>query len=231
MSRRARRLILRGGGLVAGTLTAAYLLSGRERQLRWGATDAERDECLPGDDLIPAPDLTSTRAITVNASRDDVWPWLAQVGQGRGGFYSYDRLENLVGCRIHSADSIVPEWQDPGVGDRVGLAPEVGLEVAQIVPGRSLVLRGGIPLGRVPPPYDFSWAFVAREQPDGATRLLVRERYAYTRGWAALIIEPVSVISLVMSRAMLRGIKHRAERRGASATGVTASPSGREGPR
>jgi hypothetical protein len=131
---------------------------------------------------------------------------------GRGGLYSYDVLENLVGCDIHSADRIVPEWQDVGVGDEVKLHPEVPLEVAALEPGRSLVVRGAVPMGSSAPPYDFTWAFVLRELPDGTTRLLVRERYAYTRWWASLLVEPVAAVSFVMSQKMLRGIRDRAER-------------------
>src|SRR6478736_1605922 len=80
----------------------------------------------------PSPEMTSTRAITVPTSAEHVWPWIVQLGQGRGGFYSYDFLENLVGCDIHSADRIVPEWQDVVVGDEVRFAPEVGLAVASL---------------------------------------------------------------------------------------------------
>jgi hypothetical protein len=105
---------------------AAYFLVVRPWQLRWGATDEERGATLDGDDLIANPDLVATRAITVHALADQVWPWIAQLGQGRGGFYSYDALENLVGCDIHSADRVVPEWQDLKVGDQVKLSPEVG---------------------------------------------------------------------------------------------------------
>jgi hypothetical protein len=94
----------------------------------------------------------ATRAITVHAPAAQVWPWIAQLGQGRGGFYSYDTLENLVGCDIHSADRIVPQWQDLKVGDQVKLHPEVGLGVAVVEQGRVLVLRGGVPMGSVPPP-------------------------------------------------------------------------------
>jgi hypothetical protein len=177
-----------------------------------GATDDEADGPLPGDDLIPHSDLSATRAITVRASADQVWPWIAQLGQGRGGFYSYDLLENLAGCDIHSADRIIPEWQTIRVGAEVKLAPQVGLEVAALKPARALVLRGGVTMGSTPPPYDFSWAFVLREQPDGTTRLLVRERYGYTRWWAPLLVEPVQVVSFVMSQKMLRGIRDRAER-------------------
>src|SRR6266516_4288001 len=200
------------GVTATGGALAAYILLGRSRQLRWGATDQESDGSLPGDEFIADPGLTATRAITVRASADRVWPWIAQLGQGRGGFYSYDFLENLVGCDIHSADRIVREWQDVAVGDEVRLAPEVALIVASLERGRSLVLRGGIPIGHTAPPYDFTWAFALRDEPDETTRLGVRERYAYARPWARLIVEPAEAISFVMSQKMLRGIKDRAER-------------------
>jgi hypothetical protein len=200
------------GATAIGGAVAAYILLARPRQLRWGATDQETDEPLPGDDLIASPDLTATRAITIRVPADQVWPWIAQLGQGRGGFYSYDFLENLVGCDIHSADRIVPEWQDIGVGDEVRLAPKAGLAVAFLERGRSLVLRGGIPMGNTAPPYDFIWAFVLRDEPDGSTRLLVRERYAYMRPWARFLVEPAEAVSFMMSQRMLRGIRNRAER-------------------
>jgi hypothetical protein len=180
--------------------------------LRWGATDDELNDTLPGDGLVPAADLTATRAVTVHAPADRVWPWLAQLGQGRGGFYSYDLLENLVGCDIHSAERVVPEWQSIGVGDAVYLHPEVALVVAVVEQGRALVLRGGVPIGRTPPPYDCTWAFVLRDQADGSTRLVVRERYGYSRRWARLLVEPTELISFLMSRRMFHGIKERAER-------------------
>ena len=200
--------------LAIGLAAAAYVCFARPRQLRWGATDQESDEPLPGDALIANPDLTATRAITVHTSADQVWSWIAQLGQGRGGFYSYDALENLVGCHIHNADQIVPQWQDLNVGDQVKLHPEVGLDVAMVEPGRTLVLRGGVPIGAAAPPYDFTWAFVLQEQPEGTTRLLVRERYAYTQQWAPVLVEPVAVVAFVMTQRMLRGIKDRAERGG-----------------
>jgi hypothetical protein len=197
--------------IALGAAGAAYFLFARRRQLRWGTTDEESRELLPGDDLIVEPDLIATRAISVRSSADHVWPWIAQLGQGRGGFYTYDFLENLMGCDIHSADRIVPEWQDVAVGDEVNLYPDGPLEVAALHPGRALVIRGAV-MGNLPPPYDFTWAFVLREQPDGTTRLLVRERYAYTRLWAPLLVEPAALVSFVMSQKMLRGIRDRAER-------------------
>jgi hypothetical protein len=194
-----------------GVAAAAYILFARPRHLRWGASARECAASLPGDDFIVSPDLVATRAITVRTSPGRVWPWIAQLGQGRGGFYSYDFLENLAGCDIHSADRIVPEWLDIKIGDEIKLAPAVGLEVIALEPGRSLVLRGGVPVGTAPPPYDFTWAWVLRDEPDGTARLLVRERYAYTRPWARFLVEPVEAVSFVMSQKMLRGIRDRAE--------------------
>ena len=156
----------RYAGVTAVGIAAAagYALIARPWHLRWGTTGEESNEPLPGDELVAEADLTATRAITIRAPVEQVWPWIAQLGQGRGGFYSYDFLENLVGCRIHSADRIVSEWQDIRVGDEVRLAPEVALVIASLDQGRSLVLRGGIPMGKSAPPYDFTWAFTLRDR-------------------------------------------------------------------
>ena len=207
------RLSTRGRRYVAAAAAAGtFVVLVRSRCLRWGATDPEVVWPLAGDDLIPNPNLTATRAITVDACSDRVWPWIAQLGQGRGGFYSYDFLENLVGCDIHSADRIVDEWQHVGVGDQVKLAARapVSLEVAAREPGQWLVLRGASAATN-PPPFDFTWAFVLRGQSNGSTRLLVRERYGYKRSWARLMVEPVQAISFVMTQKMLRGIRDRAQ--------------------
>jgi hypothetical protein len=190
---------------------AALALMGRTRLLRWGATDEEIAALQPGDGLIGDANVTATRAITIRCSPDVVWPWVAQLGQGRGGFYSYDFLENLVGCDIHSADRVVPEWQQLEVGDEVRLAPTAGLKVAILEPGRALVIQGSLPIARRPP-FDSTWAFILCEQPDGTTRLLSRERYGYRRWWAPFVVEPTQAISFVMSRKMLLGIRNRVER-------------------
>lgn len=191
---------------LAGAMVAAPIL--RARCLRWGATDDETTMALPGDEFIAYPDLTATRAITIGTGTDEVWPWIAQLGQGRGGFYSYDALENLVGCNIHSADRIVAEWQHITVDDVVYLYPGVGLTVVAVQPERALVLRGAVPGGS---PYDFTWSFVLLAATATTTRLVVRERYGYKRRRAALLVEPVELVSFVMTQRMLRGIRDRAE--------------------
>jgi len=198
------------------TLLLGYVVLLRRPQLTWGATPAEAGMRLPGDEVLPRSDLTATRGITIEASPAQVWPWLVQLGQGRGGFYTYDALENLVGCDIHSADEIVPAWQHLEVGDEVRLHPEVALTVAEVEPDHALVLRGAVSAtgDQQAAPYDFTWAFVLRAEGAAATRLLVRERYAYLQPAAAALVEPVAVVSFVMTQRMLRGIRDRAEHAG-----------------
>lgn len=191
----------------------------RTWMLHFGATEAELDVRLPGDELIASPDLVATRVVGIAAPPEDVWPWVAQLGQGRGGFYSYDFLENLVGCDVRSADHVEQRWQDVRVGDPFRLHPDVALEVVEVEPGRALVVRGAVgATGAVgtssagAPPYDFTWAFALRRGRNGGTRLLVRERYGYTRKSAALLVEPVAVVSFVMTQKLLRGLRDRVER-------------------
>lgn len=200
----AARSVLALGGAVGAAWWA------RRRALGWGATRAERVATLPGDGLVRVADLTATRAVTVAAAPAGVWPWVAQIGQGRGGFYSYDVIENLLGMDIHSADQVIPRWQAVQVGDAVYLAAQVALTVVVVDPGRALVLRGAVPVGGAPSPYDFTWAFVLLDGPAGRTRLVVRERCAYLTWWAPFVVEPVQVASRIMTAGMLRGISARA---------------------
>lgn len=211
--------------LGATAMTALTVVTLRWSALHWGATTEESREHLPGDEILPSPGLVATRAITIEAPPEQVWPWVAQIGADRGGFYSYDRLENLAGCRIRSADTVVDEWQHLTPGDVVRLHPQVALAVASVDPGHSLVLHaGGAKTGEptdespdvstdpAAAPYDFTWSFVLRRHPHRATRLVVRERFAYTHPWSPLLVEPVSAASSLMSRKMLHGIRERAER-------------------
>lgn len=216
------------GGLAALAAAAVVALYPRARRgvLTWGATEDEVRAVLPGDELAPNADLVATRAVDIDAAPHEVWPWLAQIGSGRGGMYSYDALENVVGCEMSSADDVVPEWQDIEVGDVVHLHPDVSLPVAVVEKDRALVLHGAGPTvapvraggltgpdaDESTPPFDFVWAFVLVERPDGRTRLVVRERYAYRTPWAGTVVEPVAWVSWFMTERMLRGIRERAER-------------------
>lgn len=191
-------------GLASAAAVSACAV-GRARMLHAGATATERAMPLVGDALLPRADVVATRAITIAAPVEAVWPWIAQIGQGRGGFYSYDALENLFGCAIHSATEIVPDLQHPEAGDEIRLHPEVQLGVVVVQPPHVLVVRS--PVGG---PYEFTWAFVLRATANGGSRLVVRERYRYSSCGAALLVEPVAAASAVMTRKMLRGIRDRA---------------------
>jgi hypothetical protein len=199
--------------VAAAALVYATVL--RKRQLHWGATSDELLAQLPGDAVLGDADLIATRAVGINAGVADVWPWLAQMGQGRGGLYSYDWLENLVGCRMHSADRIIAQWQEVQSGDEFRLHPDVALRVQQVDPPNALVIRGGVSAsgdaGPDAAPYDFTWAFVLAGTEPGRSRLLVRERYRYLTPWAPLLVEPVAAVSFVMTRKMMLGIRKRAE--------------------
>ncbi|MEV7971930.1 SRPBCC family protein [Cellulomonas sp. NPDC089187] len=197
-------------------LTAGYVLA-RQRALRLGATQVERSITLAGDELLPDADLVATRAITIQAPASAVYPWLLQLGQGRGGFYSYDALENLLGVDIHSAEEIVPALQDLAEGDTVRLAEQVSLTVARLDPDHAVVLHGEGPAlpDEDEVPFDFVWSFVLRPgQLPNTTRLIVRERYGYRESWARWMVEALTWASTIMTDRMLRGVRDRAEQRG-----------------
>jgi hypothetical protein len=214
---------LEGAALMALAIPTFLLLRGW--WLRWGAADDEVKRTLPGDELAPNPNWGYTHAVTVNAPIAEVWPWIAQMGQGRGGFYSYQGLENLVGCDIYNADRIVPEWQDPQIGDEIRLHPKLGIPIAILEPGRALVLHAladmrtsekAEPGQPVPQSYFNSiWMWYVEEIDSRTTRVISRMRSEYpaTLGnrlmYGPLLIGPMSC---VMSRKMLLGIKKRAER-------------------
>lgn len=190
----------------------AALYNGRLRpwMYRWGATDDETTAKLPGDELVSATTLRTTRALTIDAPIDAVWPWLAQIGESRGGFYSYSLLERAVGADIHNANSVHPEWQGIRDGDTVWLARRYGesarMVVAAVKPNSHLLLMSPDDFERVQHGSKATgvWGFYLREQ-DGWTRLVVRGSGGAV-GHAAFDIS-----HFVMEQKMMRGIRHRAE--------------------
>lgn len=192
----------------------AVVIAARPWYMRWGTSSEERDAILPGDTLVAVANYRSDHAITIHAPADSVWPWLAQIGQDRGGFYSYDRLERLVGDDIHNADRIHPEWQTVQEGDLIRavqpdylggrLGRDVGWRVVEVVPGRALVLRG--------------WgAFVLRPIDSATTRLHIRMRGSGEPRFLSAAIGPLGLLvyepaHFIMQRRMLIGIRTRAER-------------------
>ena len=197
-------------GLGAAAIAASIVSSPLTRPWysKWGATDAEIKMTLPGDEFVPNPVLESTRAITIQAPASAVWPWLVQMGQGRGGLYTYQRLENLVGCDMHNADQIIPEYQEIKVGDKVRLVPEgsdLYFTVSAIEPGRAIVLGGDDP--------PTTWVFNLEPIDSNTTRLIVRWRQGYepTPGNVLMWRLFTDPITFVMERKMLQGIKVRVE--------------------
>jgi len=176
---------------------------------KWGATETEVKKPLPGDERVSHPNMENTRAITIQAPAEVIWPWLVQMGQGRGGLYSYERLENLVGCDMHNADRIIPEHQNLKVGDKVLLAPEGGpppFVVSAIEPGRAIILGGDEP--------PTTWGFILEPIDENSTRLIIRFRQNFEPTPGNVIIWRVFTdpINFVMERKMLQGIKVRAEK-------------------
>jgi hypothetical protein len=180
-------------GLVVPWLYAGVV---RPWLMRWGSTDEERQRRYPSDGDVE-PLFVVTRAVTVHAPADEVWRWLVQIGQDRGGFYSYDWLENLAGCRLHSADEIHEEWQSRSAGDVLMLLPGFGPRIQDVAPPRWMVIEG--------------WGAYVVEPVDAQTCRLVARSHQ-DRGPAAIgYVLALELPHAIMERKMLLGLKRRAE--------------------
>ncbi|SNY59137.1 hypothetical protein [Paractinoplanes atraurantiacus] len=201
------RYFVAAAGVLAVGVAAALSRPAQRWYLTWGAEPEEAYGPVPGDDLLPAADLISTRAISIGAPPSAIWPWLVQMGSGRGGAYTYDWIENLFGLNMHSADEILPQFQDLAVGDVLPLGddgPAMRVEICDR--DRTLALRST----------DGKWVWTFDLRPAGdRTRLISRNRL--TRFPYAALMAPGS---LVMERRMLRGIRERAERTVPSAVAI-----------
>ncbi len=183
----------------------------RSRRRRWGATDDELETPYAGDHIIPDPKWMANHVISIDATPQQVWPWIAQIGQGRGGFYSYEKLENLAGCKIENTARILEEHQLLRVGDLIKLHVEAPpLTVTLVDEPSTLVLYGKPAKADDSATLSTTWAFLLLQRPDGTTRLISRTRYHYGNDsrskimGGALLMEP---LSFVMERKMLRVVK------------------------
>jgi hypothetical protein len=197
--------------MIAGHVLAPWR---RRWRVRWGARPDEPDPALAGENLIASPSWEFTHAVSIAAPSESVWPWIVQIGQGRGGFYTFELLENIVGCRITNADTILPEHQALAVGDEIRLHPDMpALGVAALEPERSLVLRGAL-MDESSEGTENLWAFHLVAEGPGRCRLIERGKTIHGNtlrdrlSFSPLLVEP---IGFVMSREMLLGIKARAE--------------------
>jgi hypothetical protein len=188
--------------LAASAASLAYLRLFRPWQLRWGATPEEVGRPLPGDEVVAHPTFDATRAITIAARPDQIWPWLLQVGVKRAGWYSYDRLDNFG---RPSAREIIPELQNVSVGDVLGMSPD-GLQGILIL---ALDLPRSMMWGTLP---DTTWLWFLEPQADGTTRLITRIRKRYR--WLSPSIAFSMLIEFAdiwMIRKMLLNLRERAE--------------------
>lgn len=193
--------ILAGIGLLALIVMFALL----PWMDRWGATDEEIAASFAGDELVPSPRIAYTRAITIHAPPEDIYPWIVQLGADKGGMYSYTWIEALLQCSQVNANRIHEEWQGLKVGDKVLMCKNnmpPGYEVAVIEPNRVIVMghqTDGV--------WSDVWQFILAPQSDGSTRFILRSRDAKV-GWMWDVIRPGEFI---MVRGMMLGIKARAE--------------------
>jgi len=188
------------GLVIAAVLIATYLQVLGPWQRRWGATDEEVGRAMPGDGLLRPDAPSTTRAITIGAPPDEVFPWLVQIGYGRGGWYSYDWIDNDGKPSMDRIDPVLPRLV---VGDRIEMLPGFGPVVREIEPNHHIVSGGEAD----------SWCLLVEPTPDGGTRLISRWRQDWpktvgTYVWLA-VADPGA---FVMEQKMLRRIRDLAER-------------------
>ena len=226
---------MRGKMIIGSAIAAASWLAFvamRQWWKTWGVVPDEATRPLPGDELVPEAQASDTRGITIEAPVDTIWPWLVQMGYGRGGWYSIDQLD----MRGRSADTIVEAWQDLAVGEIVPTHPGGGFEVKRLEPNHALVLYGdpstmqpardadsdvmpaglaasGTFLAQTPSEFKASWAFVLEPVGPDRTRLIERMRYWGGEGTpvAKAALSLLGFGAFVMMQRQMLGIRSRAE--------------------
>jgi len=188
---------------IIGLAVVVYLLLIRPCQLRWGATDKEISRPMPGDELVPDPTFNATRAVSIEATPEEIWPWLVQMGYGRAGFYGYDLIENLGSERgLHSAKNILPELQQLAVGDEMPISIIATYVIHAMEPNRFLVWADANEGGGA-----FTWGLYPIDE--NHTRLIFRFRFRHS--WIDWLLTDWA--DHVAVRKMLLGVKDRVEGR------------------
>jgi hypothetical protein len=196
---------------IAAVVVGLYLTLVGPWQRRWGATDEETRRVLPGDELLRPGAPSTTRAITIDAAPEDVFPWLLQIGYGRGGWYSYDWIDN---DGRPSVDGIDPALQQLAVGDRIEMMPGFGPVVREIEPNHHLVSAGDAD----------SWCLLVEPAPDGRARLLSRWRQDWPKSVGTFVsIALADPGAFIMERKMLRTLRYLAERTSVERVGSRAA--------
>lgn len=193
---------------LVGIILTAYMIWARPYQLNWGATSVEINESMPGDERRGEPMFLATRAITINDTPENIWPWLIQMGYGRAGYYAYDIIENLGSERgIQSADSILPEFQNFTIGDVVPISRVAHLSFYAIEPNEYMVWseeNGEFPGA-------FTWALYPIDK--NHTRLVSRIGWNYH--WSEPTVLALDIFTEFTDhlaiREILQGVKGRVE--------------------
>lgn len=195
--------------LLIGLLGALYVFGIRPAQLRWGATPEECERAMPDDALVDDPVFNATRAITIQATPNQIWPWLIQMGFGRAGFYGYDLIENLGSGRgIRSAQTIIPALQNPHPGDELPLSVAATLVYGPMQPNRFMIWRSSA----VPCDGTFVWELVPIDA--NHTRLISRIRWKYAKTPGIFLLGTFTEFTdHVAVRKILTGVRDRAEGR------------------
>jgi len=191
--------------------------------LTWGATTEEVSMALSGDELVPAISYQSTKAVTIHAAPEQIYPWLLQLGVDRGGMYSYVWIENLLGLHVTNINEIRPELQNVQVGNFLPFVPAdfpaqpgPGLYVMSMTANESFLLCFAVE-GESVDPCPATWQFVLFPQGDGTTRLVLRNRITAGESWQNTTFGRVFMYpTFLMQRKMLLGFKERAEMLAAS---------------
>jgi hypothetical protein len=206
--------VLEGAGGAGRMLLALVSPWSRPRRARWGLDEAVAGRPYPGDELVAEPSWGWTHGVEIAAPPAEVWPWLEQLGAGRGGFYSYQWLENLAGCDLRNAETLHPEWEHRA-GDALVLHPKAPpIPVTEVEPGRYFIAHAPREAGTSW--VTVSWLFLVEPRSPGRSRFISRFRsdcsddLATRLAYGPLFVEPVG---FVMDRRMLEGVKDRAERR------------------
>ena len=191
--------------LTAAAVAAAAMGAYRRWHLTWGATQEEVKAAMPGDELLPVARFEATRAITLDAPPEKVWPWLVQVGFGRAGFYSYDLLDNLG---RPSATTLLPQWQHPWPGDVAAPMTRPAIVETSFVFGP--MVENEYMVWSKP---NSTWSWQITPLDGHRTRLVTRLRQRYQLTPALPItVALMELADFPMMRQMLRGIRLRAER-------------------
>ncbi len=195
------RKVLRVSLLIGSFLVVLFCVTYRPWELHYGATREEIGRQMPGDEIVENPTFNATRAITIKAAPEDIWPWIVQIGYGKAGFYSHDWLDN---AGISSAKEVIPEYQSLQAGDVIQLTKQETIRVESLDPNRSLVLVYGSESSPV-----FTWVWGLYPSDRERTRMVVRLRWHQDRARERIMTR---LFEIIMMKRHLRGIRKRAVR-------------------